>query len=83
MLPGGLSGIELARELRRRDPQLCVIYTSGYGPGYNAPDITLTEGENFLAKPYVLSRLIGTVRRVLDQRALEQGSSDARAPVPG
>ena len=82
MMPGGMSGIELARELRRRDPQLRVIYTSGYGPGYNAPDITLTEGENFLAKPYVLSRLIGTVRRALDARAAEKGSSDARAPLP-
>jgi len=83
MMPGGMSGIELARELRRRDPELRVIYTSGYGPGYSAPDLVLTEGENFLAKPYVLSRLIGTVRRALDVRASEQGSSDARAALPG
>jgi CheY-like chemotaxis protein len=72
MMPGGMSGIELARELHRRDATLRVIYTSGYGPGYNAPDMTLTEGENFLAKPYVLSRLIGTVRRALDAPAREK-----------
>ena len=72
VMPGGLTGRQLAEELRKRDPGLCVIYTSGYGQELAAPDFTLTEGVDFLPKPYVLSRLLGVVRKALDAAARER-----------
>jgi two-component system cell cycle sensor histidine kinase/response regulator CckA len=67
MMPGGMTGRQLAQELRRKDSGLRVIYTSGYGIEFVANDIALTEGVDFLPKPYVLSRLLGAVRRALDE----------------
>ena len=30
MMPGGVSGLQLAREIRRRHPEMSVILTTGY-----------------------------------------------------
>ena len=30
MMPGGVSGLELAREIRRRHPALTILLTTGY-----------------------------------------------------
>jgi two-component system, cell cycle sensor histidine kinase and response regulator CckA len=67
MMPGGMTGHQLAQELRRRDSTLKVIYTSGYGIEFVSTELELKEGVDFLPKPYVLSRLLGAVRRALDE----------------
>jgi len=69
VMPGGMNGRQLAEALQRRDPGLKVIFTSGYGPDFVAPDFVLTEGVDFLPKPYVLSRLLAVVRQALDAGA--------------
>jgi two-component system cell cycle sensor histidine kinase/response regulator CckA len=66
VMPGGMTGRELADEITRRDPRVAVVYTSGYGRHAVAPDWTLNEGENFLPKPYSAARLLTIVRRALD-----------------
>ena len=43
----GMSGEELAAEVRRRFPELPVIIASGYGPSDAPP-----EGLRFIGKPY-------------------------------
>ena len=66
VMPGGISGRQLAERLQKDNPALKVIYTSGYSPGMAGKDIALLEGFNFLAKPYPPSRLAQVVRECLD-----------------
>ena len=55
MMPGGMNGVELAREIRRRRLGLPVLLTSGYAEA--ARREAEAEGVQILAKPYRLSEL--------------------------
>jgi two-component system, cell cycle sensor histidine kinase and response regulator CckA len=66
VMPEGVSGRELAEKLQQDDPQLKVVYTSGYSPGMAGKDLALLEGFNFLPKPYPPSRLAEVVRDCLN-----------------
>lgn len=68
VMPGGMMGTDVAAELRRSNPDLRVIYTTGYSPGVSGVRHTLEEGVNFLPKPYSPSKLASIVRKCLDQR---------------
>jgi two-component system cell cycle sensor histidine kinase/response regulator CckA len=72
VMPGGMSGRQLAERLQQDDPHLKVIYTSGYSPGMAGKDIALLEGFNFLAKPYPPSKLAQVVRESLDGKVPEK-----------
>jgi CheY-like chemotaxis protein len=65
VMPEGMTGRELAEELRRRKPDLKVIYTSGYSPDVMGGDLALRDA-NFLQKPYPPPLLAKTVRECLD-----------------
>jgi two-component system, cell cycle sensor histidine kinase and response regulator CckA len=65
VMPGGVSGAELAQRLRQRKPDLRVIYSSGYSSeivGKNFSD----NDPVFLAKPYRPPQLAQRVRKCLD-----------------
>jgi CheY-like chemotaxis protein len=65
VMPEGMTGRELAVQLKKRKPELKVIYSSGYSPDSNGRDL----GHNdtvFLAKPYLPPQLARTVRQSLD-----------------
>jgi DNA-binding LytR/AlgR family response regulator len=62
-MPGGMNGIELARELKRRRPNLPVILATGYT---DARDGQAVEGLHILAKPYRLDALEAALRDVCD-----------------
>jgi len=66
VMPGGILGRQLAERLLEQDPNLRVIYTSGYSPGMAGKDLALLEGNNFLPKPYAPSALLSLVREILD-----------------
>ncbi len=68
VMPGGVSGTQLARELRRLSPTLPIIYTSGYDPEYDPSDVTMVPGENFIAKPASAEQILSIVRRQLAER---------------
>jgi signal transduction histidine kinase len=55
MMPGGMNGVELAREIRRRHPGLPIVLTSGYTTTA-ATELT-QEGLVVLHKPYDLKAL--------------------------
>jgi len=74
VMPAGISGRQLAERLQADDPDLKVIYTSGYSPGMAGKDIALLEGFNFLAKPYPPSRLANVVRECLDGKRTANGA---------
>jgi CheY-like chemotaxis protein len=59
MMPGGVSGVHLAREIRRRHPDLRVVLTTGYVEA--AAD--LSDGEfDLLLKPYTAESLATALR---------------------
>jgi PAS domain S-box-containing protein len=54
MMPGGVSGLELAREIRRRHPALPILLTTGYVESVNG----MGDGEfDVLLKPYTVESL--------------------------
>ena len=65
-MPGNLDGIEVARLLRERRPDLPVIYTTGRPDVLNALQ-PLGAMEVLLRKPFVLSDLLAAVRRLLGE----------------
>jgi len=66
VMPGGITGAELARSLRELNPRLKVVYSSGYSPASFSEGLALCDGSNFLPKPYSLTKLASVVRRCLD-----------------
>jgi CheY-like chemotaxis protein len=67
VMPGGINGKDLARRLLKENPELKVIYASGYSAEVAGKDFPLQEGVNFLAKPYEMHMLAQTVRNCLDK----------------
>jgi PAS domain S-box-containing protein len=67
VMPGGMSGKTLGEQLLQENPQLKVIYTSGYSAEVFGKDFPLAEGVNFLAKPFPMQTLAQTVRACLDE----------------
>ena len=65
VMPGGLSGIELAEQLRAEQPALRVVFTSGHSEDLLNSQGTFAEGVNFIQKPFTLSSLLHTLHRVL------------------
>ncbi|MHC2378512.1 signal transduction histidine kinase/ActR/RegA family two-component response regulator [Bradyrhizobium liaoningense] len=55
MMPGGMNGVELAREIRRRRSDIPVLLTSGYAEA--AIHEAETAGIQILAKPYHIDEL--------------------------
>jgi two-component system, NtrC family, sensor kinase len=68
VMPGGMMGSDLVEQLKRTNPELKVIYTTGYSPGAVGTQSALQEGVNFLPKPYSPSRLAEIVRQCLDHK---------------
>jgi CheY-like chemotaxis protein len=72
-MPGGMSGIELARTVRQRYPHLGILLTTGYGGG--AQD-AVRAGMPLISKPYHLGELGRRVREAL----LQRGTCPGQAP---
>jgi two-component system cell cycle sensor histidine kinase/response regulator CckA len=73
-----LGGVDLATELRKRDPELCVLYVSGYTEDAQLLAVPLGHHSMFLAKPFLPAELTTTVVRLLE-RAQQAGGVAARA----
>jgi CheY-like chemotaxis protein len=67
MMPGGISGRELAERLLADEPTLKVIYSSGYSEDIVRRQLHLDPGRNFLQKPCTSMALLHAVRRCLDE----------------
>ncbi len=72
MMPGGMNGVELAREIRRRRADLPVLLTSGHAGA--AAHADRAEGIPLLPKPYGLDEL---------DAALESARETAKACASG
>lgn len=65
VMPEGMTGADLAREIRRDSPSCPILFTSGYAPEAARQDVELREGVNFLPKPLTAARLLSVVARAL------------------
>ena len=68
IMPGGMTGRQLADEVRRRRPGTKILYTSGYAGNAIAHH---DRGAMLLSKPYRKSTLASMVRLALDNAATE------------
>jgi signal transduction histidine kinase/CheY-like chemotaxis protein len=63
VMPGGITGRELADRLLRESPQMHVIYSTGYSVDLANSGINLVEGVNCLRKPYDATALVRAVKK--------------------
>ena len=63
----GMGGMELARELRRLDPKLAILFMSGFSGTSNA-ELQKISASAMLHKPIALAELAGAVARLLRQQ---------------
>jgi PAS domain S-box-containing protein len=66
VMPGGLTGVELAREARRQRPNLRVLFTSGYAEPAILEGGMPTTHADWLGKPYSSRDLAAKLRELLD-----------------
>jgi CheY-like chemotaxis protein len=78
VMPGKLRSTELARMARERQPQIAVLYTSGYTENSIVHGGRLDAGLELLSKPYSREQLARKLRQLLG-RASEAG---AEPPAP-
>jgi CheY-like chemotaxis protein len=69
VMPGGMTGRQLADEVARRRPGTKVLYTSGYAENAVMHHGRLDQGAKLLAKPYRKSALARMVRLALRDAA--------------
>ncbi|WP_407159284.1 ATP-binding protein [Bradyrhizobium sp. STM 3557] len=60
VMPGGMNGVDLARELKRLRPELPVLLTSGYSDAFR--ELDPDEGLRLIEKPYRLETLQSALR---------------------
>jgi PAS domain S-box-containing protein len=65
VMPGGMTGIDLAHEARRRHPGLRVLFTSGYAEPAAVKGSMLTTNVDWLGKPYSVNELDAKLRALL------------------
>jgi CheY-like chemotaxis protein len=65
VMPGSVNGLELSQRLLAEQPDLKVIYTSGYSAELFGSDIRLEDGRNYLPKPYLSAKLTTILHRAL------------------
>jgi PAS domain S-box-containing protein len=68
IMPGGMTGRELAAELKNRKPELKVIFTSGFNASSVGKDAANGD-TTFLPKPYLPDEVARLVRNTLDARS--------------
>ena len=76
MMPGGMSGVQLARTIRQRYPGVAVLLTSGYG---GAAEEVRAVGVPSIAKPYQLDVLNERIRAALAMRGNRPGHCETPA----
>ncbi len=68
VMPGG-SGGELANELTAKFPDIKILFMSGYTDESIVQHGMLSEGTNFIQKPFSIEALVEKIRSVLDAEA--------------
>ena len=72
ILPGGLSGMEVAAEARRRHAGIKVLFMSGYADGAERLRDGQENGAELLDKPFRRRELARKVRHALDDGGIDR-----------
>jgi PAS domain S-box-containing protein len=75
-----LGGRQLAEALRSENPDVKIVFTSGYSPGSDYQHASFPAGAIFLHKPWTLADLFRTVRETLDAPGPGEPSETAAPP---
>jgi PAS domain S-box-containing protein len=68
LMPGGMTGQELAERLLTEDPSLKIVYTSGYTAEALGEDLANFQNYRcFFRKPYDIQCLLGMIRKCLNE----------------
>lgn len=62
MMPGGMSGCEMAKRILSQDPAASIVFCSGYSPRLVSDGTELNPGVNFLQKPFSPNDLAKIIR---------------------
>ena len=73
VMPGGISGHDVAERARASRPGLPVVLMTGYSPDIAGRTLSARDSAHFLQKPFTRDALLATVRRCLDDRAHADG----------
>lgn len=65
VMPGGLSGLDVADHIRSSRPNIPVVFSSGYSVSLFNEDRQFRKDVNYLPKPYMAEDLISIVNRAL------------------
>ena len=66
VMPGGISGLDLAKTLKQKNPNLKVLISSGYSIELNPGEEDNGLGATYLTKPYQFAMLSTALRQSLD-----------------
>ncbi|WP_150294863.1 hybrid sensor histidine kinase/response regulator [Sphingobium estronivorans] len=67
ILPGGMTGADIAREAQDRHPELTVLFATGYARNAIIHHGRLEPGVELLTKPFTYADLAAKVREMLDR----------------
>ena len=67
VMPGGMTGYDLAREAKRRRPDLLILLASGYTSKSKIAVDLDTQGLQVLQKPFRMHELAVKLRHLLDK----------------
>lgn len=81
VMPGGMSGRELADTVRQSYPEIPVLFSSGYTENAIVHHGRLDPGVYLLQKPYRRQELAAMVRKVIDEKS--RGSQGPGGRVGG
>jgi CheY-like chemotaxis protein len=76
VMPGSMSGIDVAREARRRFPNLPIVFTSGFSNPETVRAEAVALGASLISKPYRKSDLAQHVRAALDRKEPSRGGEN-------
>jgi CheY-like chemotaxis protein len=76
VLPGGMTGAQLAAQARGRWPNLKVLFTTGYARNAIVHHGRLDPGVQLITKPFTIAELANRVREVLDTRSPHDAETD-------
>jgi signal transduction histidine kinase len=62
VMPGGMGGQDVARQIQLDNPDVKVVYMTGYSPVMAGKEMILKDAENFIAKPFTREAILSKIR---------------------
>ncbi len=66
VLPGGMNGVEIAERAKLLQPNIKILFTTGYAENAIVHNGTLDPGVEVITKPYRRAELLEKIRKILD-----------------